>query len=187
LDAIGRDVERSEDSDTADPEMGDPAAGDPANHAAVRADGLVRFFTLVFRPGVSSVKVLGTHLGVQSSTLASRFYRAGLPSPKRYLTWARLAWAAGLGESPGLSIRAIADRLDASSPQSFHRTVRQCTGYTAAEFCRMATGARMLDHYLTTLVAPYRDVLRDFDPLGSASTTTRRLPKGVQAAAGRVA
>lgn len=137
------------------------------------AEGLVRFFTLVFKPDVTSAKVIGTQLGVRSCTLMSRFYRAGLPSPKRYLTWARLVWAARLAESSGLSISAIADRLDASSPQSFHRTVRLLTGHTAAEFRRMVTGTAMLEQYRETLVTPYRDTLRSFDPLGVTSACSR--------------
>lgn len=133
---------------------------------AACSDGLARFFSLVFTPDVTSAKLIGVHLGVRSCTLMSRFYRAGLPSPKRYLAMARLVWAAHLAESPGLSISAIADRLDASSPQSFHRTVRLMTGHTAAEFRRTATGATMFDQFCATLIAPHRDTLRTFDPLG---------------------
>lgn len=132
-------------------------------------DGLARFFALVFTPDVTSAKLIGARLGVRSCTLMSRFYRAGLPSPKRYLAMARLVWAAHLVESPGLSISAIAARLDASSPQSFHRTVRLLTGHTATEFRRTATGAKMFDEFCSTHIAPYRDALRTFEPLGTTS------------------
>lgn len=133
------------------------------------ADGLARFFSLVFTPDVTSAKLVGVRLGVRSCTLMSRFYRVGLPSPKRYLSMARLVWTAHLAESPALSISAIAGRLDASSPQSFHRTVRLLTGQTAAEFRRTTTGATMFDRFCTALIAPYRETLRTFDPLGIAS------------------
>jgi len=106
----------------------------------------------------------------------SRFYRAGLPSPKRYLALARLVWAARLGETPGLSISAIAHRLDASSPQSFHRAVRTLTGRSASEFRRTTTGAAMLDRYCAALVAPYRATLRTFDPLAAEPKTSGRHP-----------
>ena len=143
-------------------------------------DGLARFFALVFTPDVTSAKLIGARLGVRSCTLMSRFYRAGLPSPKRYLAMARLVWAAHLAESPGLSISAIAARLDASSPQSFHRTVRLLTGHTATEFRRTATGAKMFDEFCSTHIAPYRDALRTFEPLGTTSGITSGISPAVK-------
>lgn len=136
-----------------------------SDEGAACPSGLVRFFVTTFAPDVSCAKVLAYRLGVLPSTLMSRFFRAGLPSPKRYIALARLVWAARLGEAPGLSLSNIANQLDASSPQSFHRTVRTLTGRAASEFRRTMTGATMLDQYRATLVAPYRDALRCFDPL----------------------
>src|SRR6266516_8086010 len=78
--------------------------------------GCTRFFCDVFSLHTRSAKRLAAQLGVHPSTLMSRFYRAGLPSPKTYLTYARLVWAAHLSESPALTIGDIADRLEASSP-----------------------------------------------------------------------
>ena len=140
------------------------------------ADGLARFFVLAFAPDVTSAKQVAARLGVPPSTLGSRFFRAGLPSIKRYVSLARLTWAASLGEQPGLSLAAIASRLDASSPQSFHRTVRTLTGGSAAQFRRTTTGRTMLDHYRAALVTPYRDVLRTFDPIGADSRASRARP-----------
>lgn len=145
-------------------ETSDKAAGQGSEEQPC-PDGLVRFFVGAFSPDVSGAKVLATRLNVLPSTLMSRFYRAGLPSPKRYVALARLVWAARLGEAPGLSLSNIANQLDASSPQSFHRTVRTLTGRSASEFRRTATGASMFGQYRATLVAPYRDTLRTFDPL----------------------
>ena len=79
------------------------------------------FFCAVFSPRTRSARQLAAALGVHPSTLASRFYRSALPSPRTYVTYARLLWAAHLGESPALSIGDIAERLEASSPQSFSR------------------------------------------------------------------
>jgi AraC-like DNA-binding protein len=129
------------------------------------SDGLVRFFAAAFAPNVTRAQQVAARLGVPPSTLASRFYRAALPSPKQYVAWARLVWAARLGESPALSVSLIAHRLDASSPQSFSRTVRTLTGLTAAEFRRRHTGAGMLDRFRALLVRPYRDTLCTFNPL----------------------
>src|SRR3989442_11947251 len=95
--------------------------------------GCTRFFGEVFSLNTRSAKRLAAQPGVHPSTLMSRFYRAGVPSPKTYLTYARLVWAAHLSESPALTIGDIADRLEASSPHSFGRTVRLVLALTPTE------------------------------------------------------
>jgi AraC-like DNA-binding protein len=132
--------------------------------------GWTRFLVAAFAPHMVSCKQIAASLGVGSSTLTSRFYRAGLPSPKRYIAHARLVWAARLGETPGLSISAIAHRLDASSPQSFGRMVRALTGVTAADFRNQFDGAAMLERFRAELVEPYREKLQSFDPLDPGPT-----------------
>lgn len=127
--------------------------------------GWMRFLAAAFSPRVATAKQVAASLGVCCSTLTSRFYRAGLPSPKSYVAHARLVWAARLGETPGLSISAIAHRLDASSPQSFGRTVRTMLGVTASDFRRQFDGAAMLARFRAEFVEPYRETLRTFDPL----------------------
>lgn len=126
--------------------------------------GLVRFFDAVFDPDATSMRRLADRFGICPSTLSSRFYRAHLPSPKRYLVFGRLVRAAYLLESPGLSVSAVADRLDASSPQSFQRSVRTYMGMTATQFREQYSGAAMLAHFCRTLVTPYAAKLRTFDP-----------------------
>ncbi len=123
------------------------------------------FFTHAFAPDVLCVRALATRLGVGPTTLASRFFRAGLPSPRRYLMWARLVWAAHLGEAPALTVAAIASRLYASSPHAFSRSLRLHTGLSPSEFRRRFTGATMLDRYRAVLVTPHRERLRAFDPI----------------------
>ena len=136
--------------------------------------GLAEFFRCVFTPRLTSAKELANKLGVQPSTLMSKFFRAGLPSPRQYVAFARLVWAAHLGEQPALSISAIANRLNASSPQSFHRYVRTLMGVSAAEFRRRYDGAKALELFRDRVVTPYRVILTDFDPVGDAQTTGRR-------------
>jgi AraC-like DNA-binding protein len=136
-----------------------------------------RFVAVAFTPRTSSVKLAAAQLGVVAATLTSRFWRAGLPSPKRYITLARLVWAAHLGETPGLSVAAIAMRIDASSPQSFGRTVRTFTGLTAADWRRQVDGAAMLAQYRATLIDPYRATLATFNPL-SVSSADRQARRG---------
>lgn len=140
----------------------------------VNSDGRNEFFRIVFSPRVTSAKDLAGRLGVLPSTLMSRFFRASLPSPKAYVANARLVWAAYLAESPAMSISAIANRLNASSSQSFHRTVRMLMGTSTAEFRSTFTGARMLELFRSRLVTPYRDTLRRFDPTADNSEPFRR-------------
>lgn len=144
------------------------------------ADGLARFFALAFAPDVTQARVVAARLGVCPQTLTSRFFRAGLPSPKQYVAWARLVWAAHLGEARGRTLRAVAEQLDASSSQAFARSVRRLTGTSPTAFRRGHTGAAMLARYVAALVTPYRGRLRTFDPLGMAGPP-RRVTRGAPA------
>lgn len=159
-------------------------------HAAGPSDGLLRFLAAVFTPGVRTAHAVAERLGVVPSSLASRFSRAGLPSVKRYLVGARLIYFAHLAERPGVSLAAIAHYLDASSPQSLGRMVRQFTGMCAGQLRQSYTGAAMLERFRAELIRPRLEVLRSFDPLAPAwreaaraGRTTPRTTVG----AGRVA
>ena len=137
-----------------------PALGDPS-------EGCRRFFELLVRtaPGVPSVRALTRALRVRPSTFMSRFFRAGLPSPKRYLAATRLLYAAALMEIPGFSVADVAYRLEYSSAQSFGRHMRAVLGATAGEFRRRYTLTVALDEYTSRLIAPYRATFRGFNPL----------------------
>jgi AraC-like DNA-binding protein len=126
-----------------------------------------RFFVALFDTinSVSTVRALARQLCVLPSTLMSRFFRAGLPAPKRYLAFARLVRAARLFENPGLSIANVANHLDYSSPQSFGRHVRTLIGTTALEFRRRYDGEGMLHCFREQLVLPHVKMLRQFRPL----------------------
>src|SRR3979411_1045387 len=65
-----------------------------------------RFFELLFdsSPKVSTVRQLARHLNILPSTLMSRFFRAKLPAPKRYLSLARLIRAARLLPYTSISV-----------------------------------------------------------------------------------
>ena len=116
-------------------------------------------------PSVSTVRGLAQYLAVLPSTLMSRFFRAGLPAPKRYLAVSRLVRAARLFENPGFSVANVANHLDYSSPQSFGRHVRSILGATAVEFRRRYDGAAMLLYFRENLVLPHLDELRRLKPL----------------------
>lgn len=131
-----------------------------------------QFFEMLFNPpnNVATIRSLSRHLDVVPSTLMSRFFRAMLPAPKRYLAMARLIRAAQLFENPGLSVANIANRLDYSSPQSFGRHVRGLIRLTAVEFRQKYDGEGMLQRFREDLIIPYLPVLRTFAPLSTPLT-----------------
>jgi AraC-like DNA-binding protein len=125
-----------------------------------------RFFELLFdsSPRISTVRQLARHLNILPSTLMSRFFRAQLPAPKRYLSFARLIRAARLFENPGLSVARVSNHLDYSSPQSFGRHVRTMMNMSPVKFRTTYDGQGMLQLFRTELVLPYLDTLSTFRP-----------------------
>jgi AraC-like DNA-binding protein len=137
-----------------------PAMGEPTRDCRVVFEALVRL-----APEVTTVLELTKRFGVAPSTFMSRFFRAGLPSPKRYLAAARIVYAAAVFEVPGLSIADVAYRLQYSSPQSFGRHLRAVLGTTAGEFRIRYSFELALDEFVRRLIAPFRSTLRTFHPL----------------------
>jgi AraC-like DNA-binding protein len=137
-----------------------PGLGDPTPDCR-------HFFEVMIRvaPSTPSVRSLTRMLRVPPSTFMSRFFRAGLISPKRYLAATRLVYAAALFETSGFSIGDVAYRLEYSSPQSLGRHLRAVTGLTANEFRRRYPFANALDDYVTRLIIPFRSSFRTFHPL----------------------
>ena len=131
------------------------------------SDDCWRFFEALFTPEfrAATVRELAQCLNVLPSTLMSRFFRAQLPAPKKYLAFARLIRAARLFENPGLSISDVANHLDYSSPQSFGRHVRTLLRISAGEFRCTYDAARMLDRFRRELVLPNLGLLRKLRPL----------------------
>ena len=125
-----------------------------------------RFFELLFdtSPRISTVRQLARHLNILPSTLMSRFFRAKLPAPKRYLSLSRLIRAARLFENPGLSVARVANHLDYSSPQSFGRHVRTVMRMSPVRFRSTYDGQGMLQYFRTELVLPYVQILCSFRP-----------------------
>ncbi len=125
-----------------------------------------RFFELLFEPSprISTVRQLARNLNILPSTLMSRFFRAKLPPPKRYLALSRLIRAARLFENPGLSVARVANHLDYSSPQSFGRHIRTMMSMSPVRFRSVYDGQGMLQYFRTELVLPYVGVLCVFRP-----------------------
>lgn len=126
-----------------------------------------RFFETLFLcpPDVCTIRTLARDLGVLPSTLMSRFFRGGLPAPKRYLAMARLVRAAHLFENRGFSVANVANHLEYSSPQSFGRHVRKMLSITAVEFRERYDGAGMVSRFREELILPYVTTLRRLSPL----------------------
>jgi AraC-like DNA-binding protein len=145
-----------------------------------------QFFETIFTcsPRLGNVRLLARHLDVTASTLMSRFFRAGVPTPKRYLAMARLVRAARLFENSGFSIANVANHLDYSSPQSFGRHVRTLLHITAGEFRERYDCATMFARFRADLILPYIEALRTLRPLtapagwASGSAKSRRLRSG---------
>lgn len=129
-----------------------------------------RFFEALFisPPRVATVQQLARQLNVLPSTLMSRFFRADIPAPKRYLAMARLVRAARLFENSGFSVANIANHMDYSSPQSFGRHVKTMLGLTASEFRVRYDCLGMFDRFRHELIYPYRESLHTLRPLTNA-------------------
>lgn len=150
-------------------DMLDDLAGAPSD--------MVRFAEALFDgySGARTVRELAQTLGVLPSTLVSRFFRARLPAPKRYLVFAGLVRAARLFENPGFSVADVANHLDHSSPQSFGRHVRTYLGVSASEFRRMYDGVSMMRRFRDELIRPYHSRLRRLSPLVLRPRTARNV------------
>lgn len=132
----------------------------------------MRYFMLrlvQLAPTVSSAKILASRAGILPSSLYSRFFRARLPSPKRYLASVRLLYASGVLENQALSITDMAYRLNYSSPQSFGRHVREQLGMHSSEFRQRCPFPDLAAHATFRLFGQHESTLRSFRPLDSVS------------------
>lgn len=152
------------------------------NELGTLTPGGWRFFEALFVASerVGTVRELAQRMGLLPSTLMSRFFRARLPSPKRYLAHARLLRAARLFEDRGHSIADVSNALDYSSPQSFGRHVRSLFGVTAGEFRERYDAAALIARMLEELVRPHRETLRTIEPF-ALRPGKERLPPSLAA------
>lgn len=148
---------------TARSEVSQLAADRLAPHLAGRSDDVRRFVAALFAapPRLNTVRDLGRALGLLPTTLMSRFFRADLPAPRRYLALARLARAADLLAYGGWTVATVADYMDYSSAQGFSRHLYLVLGVRPSEFRRRYTPEMLLDRFAEELLTPYPDALRD--------------------------
>ncbi|HVH08559.1 MAG TPA: helix-turn-helix domain-containing protein [Gemmatimonadales bacterium] len=125
------------------------------------------FFTAVVElaPEIPTVAQLADRLHVSPDTLTSRFWRAGLPSPKTYLAGMRMVYAAHHLEAPGLTVDDVASRLDFGSGQSLGRHIQAAWGVKATEFRKGLPFEQTLARYIARLIVPYLTRLGNFNPL----------------------
>ncbi len=130
-------------------------------------DDCLRFLDELFLAprSLTTVRQLARRLGVVPTTFMSRFFRAGIPAPKKYLATARLVRAARLLENPGYSLTQVAFLLEYSSPQSFSRHVMHSLQCGAAEFRKAYSGEAMLEHMRQRLILPFQQQLVAFVPV----------------------
>jgi AraC-like DNA-binding protein len=123
-------------------------------------------------PATPNVRLLARRARITSSTLVSRFIRAGLPSPKSYLAGIRLLYAAQFFEQDGLSIADVAYRLECSSPQSLGRHLRAMLGVTASDFRRRFPFRVAMARFSEALLEPYVTAWSRFHPVGLRRSPT---------------
>jgi AraC-like DNA-binding protein len=137
-----------------------PALGEATHDCRAVFEAIVRL-----APALRTARAIADYLQVAPSTFMSRFFRAGLPSPKRYLAGTRLLYAASLLEIPGFSIADVAYRLQYSSPQSFGRHLRTVFGITASDFRSRYRFETAVDDFVERLIVPFRSRFSTFHPL----------------------
>jgi AraC-like DNA-binding protein len=120
-----------------------------------------RFFDILFSlpASVTTVTELAQAFGAPLTTFMSRFRRARLPQPKRYLDLARLIRVARLFENPALTLRHVAYARHYSSPQALARTIAMVLGLTTSAFRARYDGSGMVELFRDRLVLPYLDGL----------------------------
>jgi hypothetical protein len=125
----------------------------------------LRFFATLFADGqvYRTSTELAYDLAVREGTLNCRFHRAGLPSPKQYVTAAMLMRLADLRTRH--SFPAAVEKLGLSSPQSVGRTIRHETGLSVSAFFAANDAATLLAQFRRELITPYLATLRGFRPL----------------------
>jgi AraC-like DNA-binding protein len=114
---------------------------------------------------ITNVAALADALHTRPNAFATRFYRARLPSPRRYLNAARLTRVAHLLENPDLTLSEVANALDFSSPQALGRSITLNLTMTPTAFRHTYDGLGMLDRFRTDFLLPYRQTLTTFEPL----------------------
>jgi AraC-like DNA-binding protein len=131
-------------------------------------EGWLRFIAAAFLGDAVMVRDIALQGGAHPSAFTGRFYRAKLPSPRRYIEMGFIARFAYLAETTSWSVHAIARSIEASSPQSLGRMIKRLTGLSPVQW-RLENGlASVLADFSTRLIKAHLRALRHFDPFQGA-------------------
>lgn len=130
---------------------------------------------------IATVRALARWFGTEPTTLTTRFSRARLPNPKRYLAYAWLVRATDLFRTWQLPLKKGATALGYASVQSFDRHVGMLLQCSAEEFAAYYDSERMLTRFRQDLVEPYRAALHHLRFPRQARSQTRPGPVVVHA------
>lgn len=111
-----------------------------------------------------------------TSTLNSRFVKAGLPTPFRYMRWARLVRFRALLADPTVTVLEAASLLGWETRAAAHREVRTLCGVTVMQFRYHGSVASLIAAGMAQLVVPHGEILRTFDP----ERPVRQAPRSLQ-------
>jgi hypothetical protein len=129
---------------------------DGANDAKDFFTGIIGWdFSTRGRP---TSKQIAKDLGVVTSSLLSRFFRAGLPSPKAVVDSAFLVRLIGMHQRhPEYSIYRLSIELRLSSPQHLGRFVRRLRGTQISAWFASATAESEIERFVNELVLPHSE------------------------------
>ena len=88
---------------------------------------------LLANPSLASVASAAAALGVHRKTLVNRCQRSRFLAPGEVIVWTRLALVGHQLERTGLTIEAIAHRLEFPSHTSLRNLIKRYTGQTASQ------------------------------------------------------
>lgn len=137
----------------------------------------VDLFAVLFtaEPPLRTARAVAARVKTRSSTLVSRFRRAGVPSVKVYLVDALLVRAAFLLDDPAVSVATVARRLGCSSAQAFGRMVHTYRGVTAGAWRRDGgSGQHELSRYVAERIRPFLVQIRTAPLAGRRPVSARR-------------
>ena len=133
----------------------------------------------VIPPEQSTADVFLRSLGCHPTTIISRFFRAGVPSPKAYIAAMRVVHWCALLDDDTMTMEAAAHTLRYSSSGAVCRHLRERFGVPPSVLRAKYSGEAMADHFLATMVTPYAETWRHFDPFETTYVARVRSAKAL--------
>jgi AraC-like DNA-binding protein len=108
---------------------------------------------------VQTVQQLAERAHVDRRTCERWFTRVGLPSPRHFLSAARVLYAHRLLQDPGFTVEDVAERLGYSQVKTLQQHARSYLGLTAGEMRLSLTPHEALDRVVERFRLPARPAL----------------------------